>query len=336
MKKLIILWCSLLCILSCQKKETVLDDSLVVCSPHPIEFINPIIKNFENLTGIKVKIIQEGTGEILQKLEDNTERVYCDVLWGGSYSNILPKKHLFLDYHSPNESFIRSEYKNREGPLTRFSDIPSVLMLNRKILGDIQVKGYSDLLQGELKGKIAFCDPSKSSSASEHLINMMYAVCNASSYEDWDYIRSFCKNLDGVMLSSSSQVYKGVFEGKYAVGLTFEEAGANYANQDDTIELVYMNEGTVFTPDGIYITKGTRRLFDARIFVDYLTDKDVQTYMSEVLNRRSVRDDVDIKGKMLSKSKMKVLSVDYSYVSVKKDRWIEEFHRLFEESKEKK
>jgi len=33
---------------------------------------------------------------------------------------------------------------------------------------------------------------------------------------------------------------------------------------------------------------------------------------------------------------MKVLSVDYSYVSVKKDRWIEEFHRLFEESKEKK
>ncbi|HOV62357.1 MAG TPA: extracellular solute-binding protein, partial [Spirochaetia bacterium] len=291
--------------------------------------IRPLIENFENNTGIDVRIIQGGTGELLDRIAASGTQPYCDVLWGGSYSNVLPMADLFADYRSSNEDYVQDIYKNREGPLTRFSDIPSVLMLNRKLLGDCAVYGYSDLLKPELKGKIAFSDPKKSSSATEHLINMLYAMGGGDTSAGWDYVRAFCYNLGGRLLDSSSQVYKGVSEGKYAVGLTFEDGGANYAMADDNIELVYMREGVVFTPDGVYIVENTPHLAEAKQFVDYLTSKDVQIYMSEILYRRSVRTDFESRGRLLSKSYMKIIHLDYMYVAAEKDKWVDRFGRIF-------
>ena len=51
--------------------------------------------------------------------------------------------------------------KNTEGNLTRFDTIPSVIMVNTDLIGDIRMEGYEDLLNPELKGKIAFADPAR-------------------------------------------------------------------------------------------------------------------------------------------------------------------------------
>ena len=42
-------------------------DSLVVYSPHPLDFINPIVSEFESQTGIPVQVRTGGTGELLKK-----------------------------------------------------------------------------------------------------------------------------------------------------------------------------------------------------------------------------------------------------------------------------
>lgn len=72
------------------------------------------------------------------------------------------------------------------------------------------------------------CDPATSSSAYEHLINMLYAMGDGEPEQGWDYVEDFCRNLDGILLGGSGEVYQGVAQGKYAVGLTFEEAAAHY------------------------------------------------------------------------------------------------------------
>ena len=37
--------------------------------------------------------------------------------------------------------------------MTRFTDIPSVLMVNTNLLGGMKIQGYEDLLDERLKGK---------------------------------------------------------------------------------------------------------------------------------------------------------------------------------------
>ena len=109
-------------------------DSLVVYSPHPLDFINPLVSEFEAQTGISVQVRTGGTGELLKWAEEGDEPV-CDVFWGGSLYTAGAGKDLFEPYISKNEGFVREEFKNKEGNMTRFTDIPSVLMVNTNLLG---------------------------------------------------------------------------------------------------------------------------------------------------------------------------------------------------------
>ncbi|WP_300383072.1 extracellular solute-binding protein, partial [Clostridium sp.] len=201
---------------------------LTVYCPHPLEFIDPMVAEFESQTGIQVEVVAAGTGELLKRVESEANNPLGDVMWGGSLGTLEPKADLFEEYKSSNEGDVAEENKNTDGKITRFSVIPSVLMVNTDLIGDIKVEGYEDLLKPELKGKIAHSDPAKSSSSFEHLVNMLYAMGNGDAEKGWDYADALAGNLDGKLLSGSSAVYKGVADGEYTVGLTFEEGGAKY------------------------------------------------------------------------------------------------------------
>lgn len=302
------------------------ENNLVVASPHPLTLITPIIENFENECGIDVTVVQNGTGGIIDSLLRYPDAAPFDVLWGGSYTSILPFSSLFDDYLCQNESFLPDSYKNTEGMMTRFSDVPSVLMINKKRLGAIKVEGYSDLLNPLLKGQIAFSNPETSSSSWEHLINMLFAMGNGNPDDGWNYVEEFCNQLDGQFQKGSFDVYDGVAKGQFAVGLTFEEGAANYAQNDGNISIVYMKEGVVFTPDGVYLIKNASHKENAQKFIDYVTGISVQNYISRQLNRRSVRMDVAIKKLFTPKEEIHCIQADYSLASKMQKNWLERFH----------
>ncbi|MFT4143464.1 MAG: ABC transporter substrate-binding protein [Mobilitalea sp.] len=303
---------------------------LVIYCPHPLEFINPLVSEFESQTGVKVEVIAAGTGELLKRVESEQANPLGDIFWGGSLSTMKPQMELFESYQSVNEEYVREDMKNIEGPLTRFTDIPSVIMVNTDLIGDIEVNGYEDLLKEELKGKIAFADPSKSSSSYEHLINMLYAMGDGSDPETgWDYVGDLCKNLDAKLLSGSSAVYKGVADGEYVVGLTFEEGAAKYVADGAPVEIVYMEEGVISKPDGVYIIKNAKNMDNAKLFIDFITGKDAQTIIVEQLNRRSIRTDVESPSYLIPKEDMNIIFDDENLVVEKKEAWLTKFSDIF-------
>jgi iron(III) transport system substrate-binding protein len=309
------------------------DNKLIIYCPHPLTFINPLVSEFEKESGIKVEVVAAGTGELIKRVESEKANPLGDIFWGGSLNTMKPKADLFENYTSKNEDHIQEAFKNKEGPLTRFTDIPSVIMVNTNLIGDIKVEGYEDLLNPALKGKIAHCDPSKSSSSYEHLINMLYAMGNGDPEKGWDYVEKFCANLDGKLLSGSSAVYKGVADGEYVVGLTFEEGGAKYVADGAPVKLVYMKEGVISKPDGIYIIKNAKHMENAKKFIDFITGKEAQTLIVEKLNRRSVRDDVPPPNGLLEKDKINIIQDDENTVVQNKKQWLDKFKDIFTSAK---
>ncbi|HHX60413.1 MAG TPA: extracellular solute-binding protein [Epulopiscium sp.] len=309
------------------KKEE--SNNLVIYCPHPLEFINPLVSEFETQTGIGVEVVAAGTGELLKRVESEQGNALGDIFWGGSLSTMEPQMDLFEDYQSANEEYIYDNMKNVEGPLTRFTNIPSVIMINTDLIGDIKVDGYADLLNPELKGKIAHCDPSKSSSSYEHLINMLYAMGKGDPEQGWGYVEEFSKNLDGKLLSGSSAVYKGVADGEYTVGLTFEEGGAKYVADGAPVKLVYMEEGVISKPDGIYIIKDAKNIANAKKFIDFITGEDAQTIIIEKLNRRSVRKDIPAPEGLEKMENINLIYDDQDLVVEKKQEWLDKFKDIF-------
>lgn len=304
------------------------EDKLVVVSPHPTEFIIPLIQEFENETGISVEVYSCGTSDAIDKITTDSD---IDIMWGGSLLAVGPYMNHFYTYETSNKSRFMDAFKNESNEVTCFSDVPSVIMVNTDIIGDIGVEGYEDLLDPRLKGRIAFADPGKSSSSFEHLVNMLYAMGNGDPDKGWDYVKKFVAQLDGNILDSSSLVYQGVANGKYAVGLTFEEAAVTMIKSDKHVSIVYMREGVVSTPDGIYISKNSKRCDMAEKFADFMTSRKAQQFMASDLGRRSVRKDVEASELVIPKYKINNLPVNKKTVIACKDSWIEEFEKIYKE-----
>lgn len=304
------------------------EDKLVVVSPHPTEFIIPLIQEFENETGISVEVYSCGTSDAIDKITTDSD---IDIMWGGSLLAVGPYMNHFYTYETSNKSRFMDAFKNESNEVTCFSDVPSVIMVNTDIIGGISVEGYEDLLDPRLKGRIAFADPGKSSSSFEHLVNMLYAMGNGDPDKGWDYVKKFVAQLDGNILDSSSLVYQGVANGKYAVGLTFEEAAVTMIKSDKHVSIVYMREGVVSTPDGIYISKNSKRCDMAEKFADFMTSRKAQQFMASDLGRRSVRKDVEASELVIPKYKINNLPVNKKTVIACKDSWIEEFEKIYKE-----
>ncbi|MCR5085278.1 MAG: ABC transporter substrate-binding protein [Succinivibrionaceae bacterium] len=304
-------------------------DKVVVYNPAPLSFSQPLIDLFEKQTGIKAELVTGGTGELLKRIEAEKANPLGDVLFTGSLGTVKPKAALFETYRTVNENMVQKPFRNTEGYMTRFTDIPSVIMINKKLIGDIKVEGYEDLLNPQLKGKIAMADPSKSSSAYEHLINMLYAMGKGDPEKGWDYVAKFCANLDGKLLGGSSAVYKGVADGEYTVGLTFEEGGAKYVADGAPVAVVYMKEGVISKPDGLYIIKGAKNLENAKKFLDVMTSKDAQTIIASNLHRRSVRTDVGAPVGLQEKSDIKIIEDNPEVETAAKRSRLEKFKDIF-------
>ena len=302
--------------------------TLVVVSPHPKEFMIPLIQEFESETGIRTTIISSGTSSAIERIENGED---VDVLWGGSILSVGPYKDYFYPYVSLNRAIYKDKYKKVDDEFTCFSDVPSILIVNEDIIGDIAVRGYEDLLNPELKGEIAFADPAKSSSSFEHLVNMLYAMGKGNADDGWEYVGRLIDQLDGNLLASSSEVYTGVANGKYKVGLTFEEAAVTMLKKDKHISIVYMEEGVVSTPDGIYINKNTDKLSDAERFVDFMTSKNTQIYMASELGRRSVRKDVEPSSLVISDEDINTINVKKDRVVNSKSLWTDRFSAMYGE-----
>lgn len=312
-----------------EQEENKATDSLVVYTASPEEMINPIVSEFEARYGVKVEIVAAGTGELLKRIETEQANPLGDVLWGGGVASIVPKKDLFEPYQSANEDAMLDDCKNTEGMITRFSILPNCLMVNTELLGDITIEGYEDVLNPELKGKIAFADPAKSSSSFQHVVNILYAMGGGDTEQGWDYMAKLCANLDGKLLSSSSAGPKGVADGEYVVCFTHEEYASKYVNEGAPVEIIYMKEGVTKTADTVQIIKGAKNMENAKRFIDFLTSKEVQELVAGKLNRRSVRKDVGAAEGLKPISEINNIVVDDEFVISNNQAWLDKFKDIF-------
>lgn len=304
-------------------------DSLIVYTSMPQVVADRILAGFTEQTGIKVEAIYASGGELLARISAEAENPLGDVMMSGTISNVTNSMDLFEDYTTANEESVLDNMKNVEGPLTRFDVIGSVLIVNNKLIGDIEITGYEDLLKPELKGKIAMADPNKASSAWEHVVNMLYAMGNGDPEQGWDYVEKFCEQLDGKLLGGSSAVYKGVVDGEYTVGLTSEGSAANQVSAGADVSIVYMKEGLIFRGDGVYIIKNAKNMDNAKLFLDYCTSYDTQVMMNNDLNCRSVRADVPASSTLPAASSLNILDAPEDEASAHKAEWMERFTDIY-------
>jgi iron(III) transport system substrate-binding protein len=302
---------------------------LVVYSPNSEGLMNATIPLFEEKYGIEVEVIQAGTGELIKRIQSEKNDPYADVLFGGSWSLAYDNKDLWEPYVSPNDKNVMDAYKNTCGFITGNVLDGSCLIVNTDLIGDIKVEGYADLLNPKLKGKIATADPANSSSAFAQLTNILKAMGGYEDEKAWEFVKELFANIDGKISQSSSGVYKGVADGEYLVGLSYEDPCAQLVRDGAPVKVVYPKEGAVYLPASATIVKGAKNMDNAKLFIDFIISEEVQNIWGTSLTNRPVLKDSKTSDFMIPMSEIYVIEEDIPYVSSHKNEIVAKYTEIF-------
>lgn len=264
---------------------------LTIYYSNSTDWADPIIQEFGNETGIKVNLVQDGTSSLFARVKAEAANPQADIIWGGVIDTYRANEDLLQPYTSSEIDSLKEQAIDADGYYTGFDMGPMVMVYNTDLVPENEAPtGWADLLDEKYKGQIACADPTSSSSSFACMMAIMQAF-GTDNGKGYEFVQKLVKNLDGKILESSSGVYKGVADGEYMVGLTYEEAALRYIDSGATLGIVYPEEGTSASPSGMAIVKDCPNPENAKKFIDYLSGKDVQSQLGGIF-RRSVRTDV--------------------------------------------
>lgn len=293
------------------------EKKLVIYTASSDEQINIVVPLYEEMYGVEVEVVSAGTGELLARADSEKANPYADVFFGGGESNLTEYSHLFQDYVSSEDGNLVEEFRNTTGFITNYYLDCPVLLYNNDLIGDLEIKGYEDLLQPELKGKISCPDPTSSSSAIMHVETILtdFGGLTMENETGWKFIEDLFTNFDGKMASGSSAAYKSVVDGENVVAMTYEEASIRLVGDGANVTLVYMEEGTVFTPTTVAVLANCKHPDNAKKFIDLVLSQKVQNILCNELCLRPVRDDVEYPEYFASVADVYTVHLDQAYIN---------------------
>ena len=289
---------------------------LVVYSANDANLDRFVFEAFTRETGIEVEPVEGGSGVVFRRIASERERPLGDIVWGVSRALLNANRALLAPYASKNKDAVPAQFRDSEDHWIGNNLHLLVILQNTKLIpADQGPKSWADLMKPEWKGKVAFTDPANSGSAYSNLT--MLAQMWGPGEAGWEKVSQLLANTR--VLNRSSLVFQGVGNGEFALGMSLEYAGVQWASNGAPVKVVYPSDGTIAQMEGVGIIKGGPNPAAAKLFVDYITRKDVREAILRFAFRRPARQDLDLSqlpGQMPQLEKVKL--VDYD-----EDAWVE-------------
>ena len=300
------------------------DKRLLIYTSHKEELWKPIVKEFEERTGIWVEVVSGGTNLLLEEIAEKKGEVDADLFFGGGVESLNAFSDYFIPYEAKGIEEVDPQFRSATDVWTPFSALPVVLIYNEKLLSPEELGSWKDVLAPKYKGKIAMANPAYSASAFTGLLSFEKAVQEETdSTEDSDgdkeILPRIAKQLDGKEYTDSGEVPEAVADGSKLVGITMEETALKYMAKGENIGIVYPKEGTTVVPDAGAILKGAKHLENAQKFLDFSISKDCQDILQKRFHRRAVLTSMAGEGEP-SLLEIKRLSYDVSKISAERNR----------------
>ncbi len=278
----------------------------------------------------KIEIQADSVGTLATRIRsDGTSD--ADVIIGGLFAADGDQYHDILQpYTAQNDK--EQNYHDESGYYTFFDVQIMSLIVNPKLRDElgIEIKGYADLLDPKLDGKIILAAPDASSSGWRQLQTMLATM--GDSFDDdkgWDYIEQLMKL--SYSSTSSKDVYNLVVNGEYVVGLTWESIVDALIKDGAPVENVYMEEGNTAMASGGAIVKGAPNQAAAEAMMDLLASTEFHDLRAEKSSGRSANGLAELSG-LPEETSMDLKDLDFDYLAENKDAMIDKWNTLWSET----
>jgi iron(III) transport system substrate-binding protein len=254
--------------------------SVVVYVSHDEVFSEPILKDFERETGIRVRAVYDteetkSTGA-MNRLIAEKNNPQADVYWANEpiRAEVLRQQHIAAPYLSPNADGIPARFRDPQGYWTGFAARARVLIVHKdENPKPTSVFSYSD---PRWRGRTVIANPLFGTTTDQ--IAALFVLLGD------ERARAFMQGLheNGVKLSpSNGDSADLVARGQFAFSLVDSDDVVSRMNQSEPVTMVYPDQGadeigSLIVPNAAVLIAGSPHQDAGKKLIDYLLSTETE------------------------------------------------------------
>ncbi len=297
-------------------------DEVVVYVSEDQVFSEPILKDFERATGIKVKAVYDteeakSTGAMNRLIaEKNNPR--ADVYWANEpiRAEVLKQKGISSSYVSPNAKGIPPVFKDPGGHWTGFSARARVLIVNESVEDRPgTILAYTD---PRWKGKAVITNPLFGTTTAE--IAALFTIWGDDRARE--FMAAMREN-DVAISTNNGESADFVAAGQYDFSLVDSDDAINRMRQGKPVTMIYPDQGengigTLIVPNAAVLIEGAPHPEAARELIDYLLSRETERKLALAdCAQIPLHPDVEAPPELKPIQETDVMPVDYADVARK-------------------
>ena len=263
---------------------------LQVYSTLVTEHIAEFKKAFEAANpDIEIVWIRDSTGIIAARILSQGAQQQADAIWGLAVTSVsdFKKKGLLEAYAPKNLPAIRASFRDKADPPAWVGMEAWVAAICFNTIEADKQKlpkpaSWFDLIDPVYKGKIVFPNPASSGTGYFHVSAFLQLW---GEEKGWAYMDALHKNV-AIYEHGGTKPCRMAASGEFAVGVSYELAGAENKAKGAPIDVLLMKEGGGWDMDTAAILKGTKNLAATQRLMDFAASRTANelyaTFVSQV------------------------------------------------------
>jgi len=302
---------------------------LVIYTGRDEEMVQGVIDQFnEKYPDIQVEFLTMGAQQILERLRGEKANPQADFWWGGTQSALMVGANEDL-LHAWQPSFIDTidtNYKDKEGRWFGEMLLPEVIMINSDLLTkETGPQDWDDLLDPKWKDQILIRGVLASGTMRTIYSSMIVRQGADTPDKGYDWL---------LKLDANTKEYTQDPNALY-LKLTRQEGSVSLWNLQDILlkkyttdypfDYIYPKSGAPILVDGVAVVNNAKNLENAKLFVEFLFEKDMVTKLANDYYQIPTRSDIDqaTMPEWYQELDLKTFDIDWQLMSEKEAEWME-------------
>jgi iron(III) transport system substrate-binding protein len=297
-------------------------NTVVVYVSHDQVFSEPILKDFERDSGIKVKAVYDTeetkSAGVMNRLIAEKANPQADAYWANEpiRAEVLRQQGVSAPYHSPSAEGIPEQFRNPEGHWTGFSARARMLLVEQGLKDKpVSIQAYTDL---RFNGKAVIANPLFGTTTA-HMAALFTLWGDDRAKAFLDAVRK-----NGVHISSSNgESADQVAAGAFQFTLVDSDDVHSRQKQGQPVEGVYPDQeegglGCFIVPNAVLLIKGGPHPEAGKKLIDYLLSRETEKKLAySDAAQIPLHPGVETPPGVRRLETLKVMKVDYAVVATK-------------------
>jgi iron(III) transport system substrate-binding protein len=311
------------------------ENTVVIYTSRDQLYAEPILKTFEQTSGIKVRAVYDTgatkTAGLTNRLMAEKDHPQADVFWNSEIIRtiVLSRDGVLAPYISPLREGIPPAYRDKDGYWTGFAARARVIMYNRQLVSEADVpKSIFTLTDDRWRGKLALGTPVLGTMATHHTALFV----RLGDQRARSFFESLKQNQTRIVVGNTA-VRDAVARGDIPLGLIDTSDAYEAIQSGAPVAFVYPDQdgiGALVIPNTVSLVKGGPNPQNGKKLIDFLLRPELESDLAFSKSAQiPLRNNIEVPPGMTKLQEIKQMDVNFETVAARLDDVCEYLNGLF-------